>query len=69
MSTKYMTIDGDMLDALCYKQYGREGAVTDVLEGNPGLAEKGTVFEAGVVIFFPDLDEAETETATIKLWD
>ncbi len=69
MSIKYMTIDGDMLDELCYRQYGREGAVTAVLEANPGLAEKGSVFEAGIVIVFPDLDETETETATVKLWD
>ncbi|HAS88000.1 MAG TPA: phage tail protein [Desulfovibrio sp.] len=69
MPTKYMTIDGDMLDALCFKHYGRENAVAAVLEANPGLAEKGSVFEAGVVIVFPDLDETETETATVKLWD
>ena len=69
MSTKYMTIDGDMLDELCFKHYGREGAVTAVLEANPGLAEKGSVFEAGVVIEFPDLDETAEQTATVKLWD
>ncbi|NDV27706.1 tail protein X [Desulfovibrio sp. JC010] len=69
MSTTYMTIDGDMLDELCYRQYGREGAVTAVLEANPGLAAKGTKFEAGVVIIFPDLDETAEQAATIKLWD
>lgn len=69
MSTKYLSINGDMLDALCYKQYGRESAVTDVLEANPGLAAKGSVLEAGVVIVFPDLDEITKEIVNVKLWD
>lgn len=66
---KYLTADGDMLDALCYKQYGRESAVVDVLEANPGLADKGPVLQAGIVIEFPDLDAQDKTAATIKLWD
>ncbi|MFW5499578.1 MULTISPECIES: tail protein X [unclassified Maridesulfovibrio] len=69
MSITYLTEDGDMLDALCYKQYGREDAVAAVLEANPGLANKGAVLKAGVTIVFPDLDETTEETATVKLWD
>ncbi|CCO22234.1 tail protein X [Maridesulfovibrio hydrothermalis] len=68
---KYLTADKDMLDALCFKFYGREDAVTAVLEANPGLGRKGPVLEAGITIIFPDLPEATTEpdTATVKLWD
>ncbi len=35
---QYRTRDGDLLDDICKRCYGRESAVTDVLEANPGLA-------------------------------
>ena len=59
-----------MLDELCFRQYGRENAVTAVLEANPGLAGLGSVLDAGVVIVFPDLDDtSEANTESVKLWD
>lgn len=65
----YRTVDRDMLDALCWKHYGRENAVTVVLEANPGLAEYGEVLPAGVEILLPELPAAAPAPQPIRLWD
>lgn len=66
---QYRTKDGDMLDALCLKQYGRTaGVVEAVLEANPGLSDQGPLLEAGIVILFPDLPDPEPEQG-VSLWD
>ncbi len=50
----YRSIDGDMIDAVCRRFYGREaGAVEAVLEANPGLADFGPVLPAGTVVQLP----------------
>jgi phage tail protein X len=65
----YRTRDLDMLDWICRKHYGRTaGAVEAVLEANPGLAELGPVYAAGVLIKLPELPSASAGKA-IRLWD
>lgn len=65
----YRTKDGDMLDWICSKHYGRtSGAVEAVLEANPGLADMGPIYEAGTLILLPELPAAEL-SAAVKLWD
>ncbi|GAB6176176.1 tail protein X [Desulfobaculum senezii] len=65
----YRTKDGDMVDALCHRHYGRTaGTVEAVLEANPGLADKGPVLAAGVAIFLPDLPDPEPDEG-VSLWD
>lgn len=69
MPQTYRCSDGDTLDWICWKHYGRQsGAVEAVLEANPGLAEKGPVFSAGQLVTLPDLAPAAT-TTIIRLWD
>lgn len=69
MSAQYRTKQGDMLDAICFKQYdGRPGATELVLEANTGLSAYGPVLPSGLIITLPDLPEAEP-AQTIKLWD
>lgn len=68
MPFEYTTKDGDMLDDICWRHYGRSDAGPAVLEANRGLADLGPVYAAGIVILLPDLPETST-TATIKLWD
>lgn len=64
----YVTKDGDVLDAICWKYYGStSGAVEKVLEANRHLAELGSIFAAGVKIILPDLTQEE-ETESVKLW-
>jgi len=64
----YVTKDGDVLDAICWKYYGNtSGTVEKVLEANRHLAELGSIFAAGVKIILPDLSQEE-ETESVKLW-
>jgi phage tail protein X len=64
----YVTKDGDVLDAICWKYYGSTtGVVEKVLEANRHLAELGSIFAAGVKIILPDLTQEE-ETESVKLW-
>lgn len=64
----YITKDGDVLDAICWKYYGSTtGVVEKVLEANRHLAELGEIFSAGVKIVLPDLAQEE-ETESVKLW-
>jgi len=60
---------GDTLDAVCARYYGRtEGVFEAVLAANPGLAEYGAVLPHGIVIELPDVQSSPV-TETINLWD
>ncbi|MFA5712134.1 tail protein X [Mycolicibacterium sp.] len=66
--TEYVTRDGDMLDWICWRHYGRSAdAVEAVLEANPGLAVLGPVYAAGLTIVLPDLPPA-AEAEIVRLW-
>ncbi|HYG91218.1 MAG TPA: tail protein X [Azospirillum sp.] len=69
---KYITRQGDQVDAICWRYYGRENAAEAVFEANPRLADHGLILPAGIEIELPDL-EAPTATtsgaAIVKLWD
>ncbi|KGA31343.1 phage tail protein [Pectobacterium brasiliense] len=60
---------GDTLDALCYRHYGRtQGAVEAVLAANPGLAEFGAILPHGTAVILPDIAAAPV-AETVSLWD
>ena len=66
---QYRTKDGDTVDHICWQHYGRQsGAVEEVLKANPGIADLGPVFSAGVLLTLPDLTEPEQEQG-VSLWD
>ena len=66
----YRTSDGDVLDRVCWKHYGRaEGAVEAVLEANPHLADLGASYAAGVVLTLPELAPEDAEAVSEGLWD
>ncbi|ENA2185168.1 tail protein X, partial [Escherichia coli] len=45
---KTFALQGDTLDAICVRYYGRtEGVVETVLAANPGLAELGAMLPHG----------------------
>lgn len=70
MSQTYRTKDGDMLDAICFERYGSTyGTVEAVLAANPGLAELGPVYEAGLDIELPDAVASATTKTTFALWE
>lgn len=53
---RYLTRDGDMLDWICRRHYGRsDGTVEAVLVANPGLAERGPILPTGIELILPDL--------------
>lgn len=67
---KYRTRDGDMLDDICFQYYGKNTQMLEqVLERNPGLAQHGSVFSAGLIINLPSAPTLDTVKQTIRLWD
>lgn len=71
MPTIYQTRDGDVLDAVCASHYGTENlswTVTQVLETNQGLADRGAIYHAGVFITLPDLTPP-VQASPFSLWD
>ncbi|MDV2903783.1 phage tail protein X [Grimontella sp. AG753] len=60
---------GDTLDALCDRHYGRtQGVFEAVLAANPGLAEWGAVLPHGTAVELPDVQSAPV-SQTINLWE
>ncbi|AIR03395.1 tail protein [Cedecea neteri] len=71
MATIWTTSDGDVLDAICVKNYGDAGlnqSLAAVLDANPGLADLGAIYPAGVEITLPAWT-AEAEESSVSLWD
>ncbi|ATX85709.1 tail protein X [Klebsiella aerogenes] len=66
---KAYAMQGDTLDALCARYYGRtEGVVETVLQANPGLSELGVILPHGTAIDLPDAASSPV-TETINLWE
>ena len=67
--TTYRTRDGDRLDTICAAHYGTvTGTVEQVLQANPGLAAKGCILPANIVITLPQVAPACTQVKPIRLW-
>jgi len=66
---RVITGDGDMLDAICKRRYGRESIVPLVLSANPHLAKQPAVLPAGLEIVLPDVPEMPAmNPPEIRLW-
>lgn len=66
---RVITHQGETLDALCHRHYGRTaGVVEAVLQANRGLAELGPILPHGTAVELPDLPPPPTATL-IQLWD
>ena len=64
---RMVTRDGDVLDELVWRHYGRSDVLTAVLEANPQLAHLPPVLTAGLVIELPEL-QLPVEAPVIRLW-
>lgn len=65
----YVTRDGDVLDLICWRHYGRTaGIVEKVLEANYGLAALGPIYPHSVTIFLPELPAPKVKKV-INIWD
>jgi phage tail protein X len=69
MSATYTTKDGDTVDYVVFQYYGHtdKKAVEQVLEANPGLADRGPLLPYGVQITLPALVQA-ADTKGPRLW-
>ena len=63
----YTTQKGDILDYICWKHYGTDEYIEEVLKANPSIAEYGYEFPAGVKIELPVIEKADK--VEIQLWD
>lgn len=70
MTTRVRALQGDTLDAICWRHYGRTAGVVELaLEANPGLADLGPVLPMGTPVNLPPVPPAREERRTIQLWD
>ena len=69
IAAAYVTGDGDVLDEICWRRYGREDAVPAVLAANPGLADAAPILPPGSVLILPDLSAAAPRMPAARLWD
>ncbi|RGE46119.1 phage tail protein [Comamonas testosteroni] len=69
MATQVRTIQGETVDALCWRHYGRTLGMTEaVLQANPGLAAKGLILPQGLLVSMPDLPTPQPKPI-VQLWD
>lgn len=61
---------GDTVDAICWRYYGRTAGVTEtVLGANPGLAEHGPIIPHGTPVTLPDAAPQVEQRQVVNLWD
>ncbi|WP_263264885.1 tail protein X [Pseudomonas sp. RIT-PI-S] len=69
MARQALAQQGDTVDALCWRAYGRTaGMVERVLEANPGLADHGAVLPHGTPVQLPDDAPLAERKEHIQLW-
>lgn len=64
----YRTKNGDVVDAIAWKVYGRDGMAVAIYEANPGLADLGPVLPAGLLIALPDAPVVPPAAPAVRLW-
>ena len=63
------SIQGDTIDLICYRYYGKTAGVTEqVIEANPELVNIGPELPNGTEVYLPE-QTATAEKTTISLWD
>lgn len=70
MAYRYTTREGDTVDYIAWRHYGRQdGQVVEMLlDANRGLADRGPTLPAGLKVDLPELPEPERENG-VRLWD
>jgi len=63
------SIQGDTLDRVCQRVYGRTAGVAEqLLSLNPGLADLGPILPTGTLITLPQ-QAKQAEATLLQLWD
>lgn len=66
---KVRSVQGDTIDLICSRYYGRTAGVTEqVIEANPQLINMGPVLPNGTELELPEQTETPEKTM-ISLWD
>lgn len=70
MTTIYTTREGDSVDFIAWKYYGRttNQLAEAVLLANPGLADYGPLLPDGIEVILPEA-QAPGKTEGVRLWD
>lgn len=70
MGYRYTTKDGDTVDYIAWRHYGRQdGQIVELLlDANPGLADRGPVLTSGISIALPEMPTPEQDNG-VRLWD
>lgn len=70
MALEYRTKQGDTADYIAWLQYGTTdpGVVEQLLAANKGLADRGPILPAGVLVVLPEIDTT-AKSEGIRLWD
>lgn len=71
MATTATALDGETVDAICWRVLGRTaGATEQVLGLNPGLAALGPRLPGGTVVILPDaISAASAAIDIVQLWE
>jgi phage tail protein X len=70
MTSSVYAQQGDTVDAICWRIYGRTASVTEaVLVANPGLADLGPVLPHGTLVTLPDTAPQAQALQMVNLWD
>jgi phage tail protein X len=68
--TTVIAQQGDTVDAICWRHYGRTaGVVEQVLDANPGLADLGPTLPHGTRVDLPDAAPQAEQRQMVNLWD
>lgn len=60
---------GDTVDSLCWRYYGRtESVVEQIYAANVGLAAQGAILPHGYAVELPDIS-LPAVSETVSLWD
>lgn len=69
MKDVYRTKEGETIDEIAFRHYGRHSGTTEaVLEANPGLGEQPLTLPAGLEIKLPDVSKQKSRHS-VKLYD
>lgn len=61
LANLYKTVSGDEWDVICYKHYGTEMVMDQVMNANPQYIHT-VVFSAGVELILPEIDTIKEST-------
>ncbi|MGL4734379.1 MAG: tail protein X [Enterovibrio sp.] len=63
------SVEGDTIDAICYRYFGRTGSITEqVLEINPHIADAGPALPVNTTVRLP-VTTVAVRTSVTTLWD